>query len=122
MARLSDLEHRLHAMFSSRANRLPAGPRFMLAVAAAALALLIPIAAFDAPLLALSDGISGVVKDPSGAVVPRARVSILFADNSRKEVLWTNPAGGNWSIRSPSLIPTTPPTPNKWRAPIPPCC
>lgn len=93
MARLSDLEHRLRAMLSTNANRLPAGRRFMLAVATAAVALLIPITALRSPVFALSDGISGVVRDPSGAVVPRARVIIQFADESRKEVVWTDPAG-----------------------------
>lgn len=93
MARFSDLEHRLRAMLTPNSNRMPAGRRFMLAVATAALALLIPLTALRAPLFAYGDGLSGVVRDPSGAVVPRARITILFADNSRKEVVWTNPAG-----------------------------
>ncbi len=93
MARFSDLEQRLRAMLNQNSNRLPAGRRFMFAVATAALALLIPLAALRSPVFALSDGISGVVRDPSGAVVPRARVTIQFADESRKEVVWTDPAG-----------------------------
>lgn len=93
MARFSDLEHRLRAMLTTDTNRLPAGRRFMAAVALAAFALLVPLTALRSPVFALGDGLSGVVRDPSGAVVPRARISILFADNSRQEVVWTNPAG-----------------------------
>ncbi len=93
MARISNLEQRLRAMLSTHTNRLPAGRRFMLAVAGAALTILIPLAALDAPLAAMSDGITGIVKDPSGATVPRARVTVQFTDNSRREVVYTNDAG-----------------------------
>lgn len=93
MARLSDLEHRLRAMLRPNCNRLPAGRRFMFAVAAAALALFIPLTALRAPLFAFGDGLSGVVRDASGAVVPRARVTIEFTGDSRREVVWTGPAG-----------------------------
>jgi TonB family protein len=93
MARISDLDHRLRAMFHANTNRLPAGRRFMLAVATAAFTLLIPLAGVRTPLFAFSDGISGVVKDPSGAVVPRARVIVQFTSEARREMVYTNDAG-----------------------------
>ncbi|MBI4891989.1 MAG: TonB family protein [Acidobacteria bacterium] len=93
MARISNLEQRLKAMLNTQTNRLPAGRRLMLAVAGAAVALLIPLAALDAPLAAMSDGITGIVKDASGATVPRARVTVQFTDGSRREVVYTTDAG-----------------------------
>ncbi len=93
MAHASQLEHRLRAMLSPNSNRRPAGVRFFLGVSAAALALLLPLAALHTPLLAFGDGLSGIVRDPSGAAVAQARITIQFTNSARKEVVRTNDAG-----------------------------
>jgi TonB family protein len=93
MARLSHLEQRLRAMLSSECRRGPAGPRLALAVTLAAVCLLAPLAAFHLPALAAGPGIGGVVKDPSGAAVPGARVTLIFSGSDRREVTVSNPAG-----------------------------
>ncbi|MBI5281217.1 MAG: TonB family protein [Candidatus Solibacter usitatus] len=93
MARINDLEHRLRALLRNNLRRGPVGRGAVLTVAAAALALLAPLAALRMPALAADGGIRGVVRDPSGAVVPKARVSLSFNGSSRREAVYSNEAG-----------------------------
>lgn len=93
MARLNQLELRLHSLLAHNVNRRAATPGSFLAAAAGALLLLIPVSALHLPALALNNGISGSVKDPSGATVPKARITVQFTDSSRREVGYTNDVG-----------------------------
>ena len=93
MARLNQLELRLHSMLAHNVNRRAATPRSFAAAAVGALLLLIPVSALHLPSVAFDDGISGSVKDPSGAAVPKARVTVQFTDSSRREVGYTDDVG-----------------------------
>jgi TonB family protein len=93
MARMSDLELRLRAMLATNTSRGPAGSRLQLTAALAALSLLLPLAAFRAPAFAADGGIQGIVRDASGATVPKARVVLLFQGSPRKEAVLTNDVG-----------------------------
>ncbi|MGC4048546.1 MAG: TonB family protein [Paludibaculum sp.] len=109
MARISEVERRLRAMLNPEMNRRPAGRRMVLTAAVAALSILAPLAALRLPAAAAAPGgISGVVRDPSGAAVPRARVILTFPGSDRKEVTNSDPAGrftfdplpdGNYTLR-----------------------
>lgn len=93
MARINQLELRLRSLLAQDVNRAAASPRAFLAAAVCALALLAPLSALHLPSLAAGDGLSGSVKDPSGAYVPKARVLVQFTDSSRREAVNTNEAG-----------------------------
>lgn len=93
MARLNQLELRLRSLLAQNVNRGAASPRALLTAALGALMLLIPLAAMRMPAFALAGGISGTVKDPSGAAVPKARVEVSFLDSGRREVSYTNDVG-----------------------------
>ncbi len=93
MARLNQLELRLHSLLAHNVNRRAATPRSFIAAAVGALLLLIPVSALHLPALALDNGISGSVKDPSGATVPKARITVQFTDSSRREVGYTDDVG-----------------------------
>jgi TonB family protein len=93
MARLNQLELRLRSMLAHNVNRRAATPRSFAAAAVGALLLLIPVSALHLPAVAFDNGISGSVKDPSGAAVPKARITVQFTDSSRREVGYTDDAG-----------------------------
>lgn len=93
MARLNQLELRLHSMLARNVNRRAATPRALLAAALGAILFLIPISALDVPSFAAIDGISGTVKDASGGTVPKAKVTVQFTSSSRREVGYTNEVG-----------------------------
>lgn len=94
MARISDLERRLRAMLNPERNRRPAGRRMVLTAIVAALSILAPLAALRVPAVAASPGgLSGVVRDVSGAAIPHARVTLTFPGTDRREVTTTDPAG-----------------------------
>lgn len=93
MARLNQLELRLRSLLAHDVNRSAATPRAFLAAAAAALVLLLPLSALHMPRFAANEGISGTVKDPSGAYVPKAKITVQFTDSPRREAVYTNDAG-----------------------------
>ncbi|WP_321474766.1 M56 family metallopeptidase [uncultured Paludibaculum sp.] len=112
MARISDLERRLRAMLNPEMNRRPAGRRMVATAAVAALSILAPLAALRLPASAAAPGsIGGVVRDVSGAAIPRARVTLTFPGSDRKEVTLTDAVGrfnfepipdGNYAVRAAS--------------------
>lgn len=93
MARLNQLEVRLRSLLARNVNRGAASPRALITAALGALMLMVPLAAVRMPAFALTGGISGTVKDPSGATVPKAKVVVSFTDSSRREVGFTNDVG-----------------------------
>lgn len=93
MARLNQLELRLRSLLAHNVNRAAATPRAFLTAAFCALLLLAPLSALHLPSFAADDGISGSVKDPSGAYIPKARVVVQFTDSSRREAVNTDDAG-----------------------------
>jgi TonB family protein len=93
MIRITDLEQRLRAMLCLNPNRTPVSGAVTAALLVASLAVLLPLSAARLPGAADGAGIQGVVKDASGALVPRARVFLLFPDRERKELVVTSEAG-----------------------------
>lgn len=93
MAGASELESRLKAMFSPNRNRRQAGWKPAVTVVVMALCLLVPLAALRAPAQNAGGSLGGVVRDASGAVVPRASVTLLELGTDRKEFAITNNAG-----------------------------
>jgi TonB family protein len=93
MIRISDLEQRLRAMLRVNSNRAPVARSAALGLLAASLMVLVPLAAARPPAMADGAGIQGVVKDASGAVVPRARIIVQWPNSERKEIVVTSEAG-----------------------------
>ncbi|HEY3439983.1 MAG TPA: M56 family metallopeptidase [Paludibaculum sp.] len=93
MARLNQLEVRLRSLLARNVNRGAASPRTLITAALGALMLMVPLAAVRMPAFALTGGVSGTVKDPSGATVPKAKVVVSFTDSTRREVGYTNDVG-----------------------------
>ncbi|MEK7404425.1 MAG: M56 family metallopeptidase [Acidobacteriota bacterium] len=93
MARISELENRLKAMFNPHRSRRGAGPRLIVAAGIGAAALLLPVAALRSANQDTGAGITGVVRDASGATVPRARVTLAMPGRDRKEFALTSDAG-----------------------------
>jgi len=93
MARLNQLEVRLRSLLARNVNRGAASPRALLTAALGAFMLMVPLAAVRMPAFALTGGVSGTVKDPSGATVPKAKVVVSFLDSNRREVGYTNEVG-----------------------------
>ncbi len=96
MAEQSNLENRVRAMLDAGLNRRAPGRRAALLGALGAACILLPLAAFTAHGQAASGTISGVVRDPSGAVIPRAPVTATNADGSNIE---STHAGADGSYR-----------------------
>lgn len=94
MTRSSQLTARVHALLDPAAPRNPAGRRFSTAALTGAALLVLAAAGFDTPLLAQQGRFSGVVRDASGAAIPRARLDLRTpgADGLR-EVVYSNDSG-----------------------------
>jgi TonB family protein len=93
MAEISGLEARVRALLDRRRDRRPVS-RAMAAVAlGAALAVLIPLAAFRAEAQASRGTIVGVVQDPSGAVIPNCSVMARNLTGSNQETTTANLVG-----------------------------
>jgi TonB family protein len=56
-------------------------------------ALLLPLASIKAPAQGATGKVSGIVTDPSGGVVPGARVTLTNTEGRNKELTTTNSAG-----------------------------
>ncbi len=86
MGRASELESRLKALLKSGLSRRRATPVLVTGVGVLSMMILLPLAALKAPAQQAGGGaIAGVVRDASGANVPKARVTIALADSQRKE-------------------------------------
>ena len=88
MARASNLESRLQAILDPRTRRRAVGRRAAALVAAAALLALIPLAGVR---LRTGVGLTGVVYDKSGAVVPGATISATDNASGAKQTTESNP-------------------------------
>lgn len=96
MTRTTQLHRRIAALLNPATDRRPAGNRFRAAAGAFALALVIGAAGIDSAAFAQGGGaFRGVVRDASGAAVPKARIDLRTpgADGGVREVLYTNEAG-----------------------------
>ncbi len=93
MAETSGLEARIRAMLDTRRNRRPLPPRAALAVAAAALAALLPLASVTALAQAATGTLAGTVNDPSGARIPDATVNAINLEGGNRETTKADLAG-----------------------------
>jgi beta-lactamase regulating signal transducer with metallopeptidase domain len=93
MIGISEIERRVAALLNPKRNRRAAGRMLTAGAVVAAIAVLAPVAAWRAPAQQTGASLSGVVKDPSGAVVDGARVTLIFAGQERREFSITNAAG-----------------------------
>jgi TonB family protein len=96
MAEASDLESRVRSLLDRNRNRRPLTRRGAFAVAAVACAVLAALASVTAhaqQAVAARGALAGVVKDPSGAVVPNCKVTALSADGSSQEIARANVVG-----------------------------
>ena len=90
MAERFDLEGRVHALLDAGRARNAASRKLCAAMFATALALMIPLAAVRAQ----SDAsMTGVVYDPSGAIIPGATVSLKSIGGKNEEVARADAAG-----------------------------
>lgn len=93
MAEPSDLESRVKAMLNRKLNRRPLNTRLALAIAAAVVAVLLPIAVVTVHAQTAVGTLTGVVTDPSGARIPNCRVIAKNLDSGNQETVTANPAG-----------------------------
>ncbi len=93
MAEASDLESRIRALLDRGRNRRPLSRRAAVAIAAAIAAVLLPFAAITVRAQAARGALAGVVQDPSGARVPRCRVTAKNLDGSNQETTMANEVG-----------------------------
>lgn len=85
MAQGSTFEYRLQAMLNPDLNRRAPGWRICAGSAVLGAVLLLPLAALRLPAQAATASIQGVVRDPSGAVIPHARILATNTDGSSVE-------------------------------------
>ncbi len=97
MGRVSELESRLKALLKSGLSRRRATPLLVAGVSLLSLVILLPLAAFQAAT-PRGGGIWGVVRDASGALVPKARVTIALVGSDRKEFAVT-PDTGQFAVQ-----------------------
>jgi TonB family protein len=94
MTRTTQLHHRIAALLDRGINRQPAGRAFTLAAATFAFAAVLSLGGLQTPLFAQQSRLSGVVQDPSGANISRARIDLRTpGTDTVREVIYTNAAG-----------------------------
>ncbi len=100
MTRTNELERRISSLLNSKRDRRQAGASFAAAVAAMAITVVIALAAFHTPLFAQAGKLAGVVRDASGAVIPRARIDVRSsggaaarAESIVHEIVYSNAVG-----------------------------
>lgn len=90
MTRTTQLHRRIAALLDPRANRQPVRPVFASTAATLALAAVFLVNG----VFAQQSRLSGVVQDPSGGNIPRARIDLRTpGTDSVREVIYTNDAG-----------------------------
>lgn len=92
MAEASDLESRVRCLLDRKRNRKPLTRGVAVAVAAVGCAVLVSLASVAAHAQARG-ALAGVVKDPSGAIVPGCGVTAKSLDGSNEEVAVANAVG-----------------------------
>ena len=92
MTRTSHLQHRVQAILDPHLARTAAGWRFAASTIFGAFLLTVTLAAMQLPAWAQGGRLSGVVRDASGGVIPRARIDIRGTGDFH-EVIYSNPAG-----------------------------
>lgn len=92
MGGVSELEHRLKAMLRPGSSRRRATPLLVAGTSFVSIMVLLAMAAVRAPAQQ-NGGITGAVRDASGAVVTQARVTILLPGSGRKEFAFTGKTG-----------------------------
>jgi TonB family protein len=90
MAERFDLEGRVHALLDAGRSRKAASRKLCAAMFLVALALMIPLAAVHAQSPA---SMTGVVYDPSGAIIPGATISLKSIGGQNEEVARADAAG-----------------------------
>lgn len=93
MAEAAGLELRVRDLLARNRNRRPLSRWGAVAAGVAIAAVFVPLAAFTALAQVPMSGLSGTVKDPSGAVIPNARVSAKNLDVSNEETAVADAAG-----------------------------
>ena len=93
MAEANGLETRVRGLLDRTRNRKPLSRRAAVAVAAVGCAVLVSLASVAAHAQVARGALAGIVKDPSGAVVPGCRVTAVALDGTNQETTNTNPAG-----------------------------
>ena len=107
MTRTNQLEKRISALLNINHDRRQASTSFTATVTGVALAVVVSLAALQTPLFAQSGKLSGVVRDPSQAVVPHARIDVKSTAGKdgkpMHEVVYSN-AVGEFSLDIPDGI------------------
>jgi TonB family protein len=93
MAQITQLEARMTALLDPRISHRPLNRRSAAASAVLAAALLIPLAALRASAEKPAGSISGVVRDPSSAVIPDAVVTAVSLDHHTRIAVHTGQDG-----------------------------
>ena len=89
----SDLESRVRALLDRGRARTPLSRRAAVLVGTAAIAVVLPLASLTSFAQATRGGLVGVVRDPSGAVVPNCTVIAKNLDSTNEESTKANLAG-----------------------------
>jgi TonB family protein len=92
MGRIPELEGRVKALLKCGLSRRRATPLLAAGVSLLSLVILLPLAAFQVQS-PQGGGIWGVVRDASGALVPKVRVTIALVGSDRKEFAVTPETG-----------------------------
>ena len=93
MAEASDLEPRVRALLDGTRSRHPLSRRAAIVIAAAAMAVLLPVVAITAQAQAARGSLVGVVEDASHARIPNCQVTAKNLDGTNREVTRANAAG-----------------------------
>ena len=100
MAQSSQLEVRMKVLLDPKLNHRPLTMRHILLAAAIAAALLLPVAAVRATAENATGNVSGTVRDPSGAVIPDANVTLVNQQTQGRIVVHS---GEDGTFRFPAI-------------------
>jgi TonB family protein len=97
---ISQLEVRMKALLDPQLDHRPVSPRRALFATALAVALILPVAAIHATAKKATGDITGTVQDPSGAVIPGAKVTALNLETQDRISTYT---GDDGSFEFPAI-------------------